>query len=159
MSFSLVFFFSSDGGKSEEVVKVKLLVGAAKLPTRATPGAAGYDLHAAESVLLQPRSTVAVRTGVALEMSRNVFAFAVGRSGLALDRSITVHTGTIDPDFRGEVKLILHNLSPVNGHRIGVSDRIGQLIFLPLSTPRLLLTDRLEETLRGERGFGSTGTN
>ncbi|TVR64376.1 MAG: dUTP diphosphatase [Gemmatimonadales bacterium] len=129
------------------------------LPDRASGGAAGYDVRSAdEDFSLEPGETRAVATGLALELPSGVECQVRPRSGLALRSGVTVPNapGTIDPDYRGEVKVILHNLSsdPV---RIARGDRIAQLVFARFETPVLREAERLEETSRGGGGFGSTG--
>lgn len=129
------------------------------LPDRASVGAAGYDVRSAEpDFVLRPGETRAVGTGLALELPAGVECQVRPRSGLALRSGITVPNapGTIDPDYRGELKVILHNLSsdPVviaRGHRI------AQLVFARFETPVMREVERLDGTARGEGGFGSTG--
>lgn len=129
------------------------------LPDRASVGAAGYDVRSAEpDFVLRPGETRAVGTGLALELPAGVECQVRPRSGLALRSGITVPNapGTIDPDYRGELKVILHNLSsdPVviaRGHRI------AQLVFARFETPVMREVERLGGTARGEGGFGSTG--
>ncbi len=129
------------------------------LPERASAGAAGYDVRSAEGdFVLRPGETRAVGTGLALELPAGVECQVRPRSGLALRSGITLPNapGTIDPDYRGEVKVILHNLS---GHPLEVArgDRIAQLVFARFESPVVREADRLEGSARGEGGFGSTG--
>jgi dUTP pyrophosphatase len=129
------------------------------LPARATPGSAGYDVRSAEADFdLEPGQTRAVATGIAMELPPGLECQVRPRSGLALKHGITVPNspGTIDPDYRGEVKVILTNLGsgPV---RIARGDRIAQLVFARFEAPEVAEAGNLAGSGRGEGGFGSTG--
>jgi dUTP pyrophosphatase len=129
------------------------------LPTRASEGAAGFDVRSAEGdFVLEAGETRAVATGLAMELPSGLECQVRPRSGLALRRGITIPNapGTIDPDYRGEVKVLLLNLSsdPVP---ISRGDRIAQLVFARFETPEVQEVDGLRETDRGDAGFGSTG--
>ena len=128
------------------------------LPSPATEGAAGYDVRAAEEVVLEPGGTRAVATGLVLELPPGVEAQVRPRSGLALREGVVVPNspGTIDPDFRGELKVILMNLS---SHPVAIArgDRVAQLVFARFERPSVVETDQVGETGRGGGGFGSTG--
>jgi dUTP pyrophosphatase len=128
------------------------------LPSPATEGAAGYDVRAAEEVVLEPGSARAVSTGLVLELPPGVEAQVRPRSGLALREGVVVPNspGTIDPDFRGELKVILMNLS---SHPVAIArgDRVAQLVFARFERPSVVQTDQVGDTERGEGGFGSTG--
>jgi dUTP diphosphatase len=142
-------------------VHVRRLAGNADLPlpSRQTAGAAGYDVASAEAdLVLDPGARRAVGTGLAFELPAGVEMQVRPRSGLALRYGITLPNapGTIDPDYRGELKIILLNVGtePVTIRR---GDRIAQLVFSRFETPRVVETDALRETERGAGGFGSTG--
>jgi dUTP pyrophosphatase len=129
------------------------------LPVRATPGSAGYDVRSAEPDFdLGPGETRAVATGIAMELPAGLECQVRPRSGLALKHGITVPNspGTIDPDYRGEVKVILTNLGsgPV---RIARGDRIAQLVFARFEAPQVEEAGDLAGSGRGDGGFGSTG--
>jgi dUTP pyrophosphatase len=129
------------------------------LPARQTAGAAGYDVASAEpDFVLAPGERRAVSTGLAFEIPAGLEMQVRPRSGLALKYGITLPNapGTIDSDYRGELRVIVMNAgqTPV---RIGRGDRIAQLVFARYEAPVLSETDRLEETARGAGGFGSTG--
>jgi len=129
------------------------------LPSRATSGAAGYDVRCAEdSFELAPDETRAVATGLVMELPAQVECQVRPRSGLAFRKGLIVPNapGTIDPDYRGELKVLLRNLSgtPV---RIARGDRIAQLVFARFETPEVVEASELESTDRAEGGFGSTG--
>lgn len=129
------------------------------LPERATEGAAGFDLRSAEPDFdLEPGAPRTVATGLRMELPPGVEGQVRPRSGLALRHAVIVPNapGTIDPDYRGELKVALLNLgrAPV---RIGRGDRIAQLVFARFETPAVEEVDTLSESGRGEGGFGSTG--
>jgi dUTP pyrophosphatase len=129
------------------------------LPARATPGSAGYDVRSVEEDFdLEPGETRAVSTGLAMELPPGMECQVRPRSGLALKHGITVPNspGTIDPDYRGEVKVILANLGP-GPVRIARGDRIAQLVFARFEAPEVEESGDLAGSGRGEGGFGSTG--
>jgi dUTP pyrophosphatase len=128
------------------------------LPAYATAGAAGMDVLAAEAVVLAPGARQAVATGFAVAIPPGFEIQVRPRSGLALKHGITVANapGTIDADYRGEVKVILVNLGQ-EPFAIARGDRIAQLVLAPVVTARWHEVDQLDETVRGTGGFGSTG--
>jgi dUTP pyrophosphatase len=129
-----------------------------ELPAYATDGAAGMDVLAAEDVELAPGARHAVATGLALAIPPGFEVQVRPRSGLALKHGITVPNtpGTIDSDYRGELKVILinHGAEPFAVRR---GDRVAQLVLAPVTQATWLEVDELDETARGEGGFGSTG--
>jgi len=128
------------------------------LPAYATAQAAGMDVVAAEDLVLLPGQREAVATGFAIAIPAGYEVQVRPRSGLALKHGITClnSPGTIDADYRGEVKIILANLSN-NPFAIARGDRIAQLVPAPVQHARFDEVEELDETLRGEGGFGSTG--
>jgi dUTP pyrophosphatase len=133
-----------------------------KPPAQQTKGAAGVDLLAAlplsEPLILQPGERAAVPTGIAIALPENYEAQVRPRSGLALHHGVTVLNapGTIDADYRGEIKVILvnHGTGPFTVTR---GDRIAQLVVAPVTAIRLEEVETLDETERGHGGHGSTG--
>ena len=128
------------------------------LPKRQTAGAAGYDLVAAADVSLDVGTRAAVSTGVAIALPPGHEAQVRPRSGLALKHGVTCLNapGTIDADYRGEVKVLLINLGQEAVH-LKRGDRIAQLIISQVISSRFVLVDKLDDTARGDQGFGSTG--
>ena len=129
------------------------------LPSRQTTGSAGFDLASAEpDFVLAPGERRLVSTGLAVEIPPGIEGQVRPRSGLALRHGITMPNapGTIDSDYRGEVRVILQNLGtePVTIVR---GDRIAQLVFARYETPELVDATELEQSSRGAAGFGSTG--
>lgn len=128
------------------------------LPVYATEGAAGMDVVSAEDVTLAPGGRHAVATGLAIAIPPGFEIQVRPRSGLALKHGISVPNtpGTIDSDYRGEVKVILINLG-AEAFDIRRGDRIAQLVLAPVTHASWLPVEELDETARGEGGFGSTG--
>ena len=128
------------------------------LPSYATDGAAGMDVVAAEDLTLAPGARHAVATGFAMAIPAGYEVQVRPRSGLALKHGITcLNTpGTIDSDYRGEVKVILANLGS-ESFAIARGDRIAQLVPAPVQRATLSEVESLDETARGSGGFGSTG--
>jgi dUTP pyrophosphatase len=128
------------------------------LPAYASEHAAGMDVVAAESLTLAPGSRHAVATGFAIAIPDGYEVQVRPRSGLALKHGITcLNTpGTIDSDYRGEVKVILANLGS-EPFEIVRGERIAQLVPAPVQRARFIEADALDETKRGAGGFGSTG--
>lgn len=128
------------------------------LPAYATPGAAGMDIVAAENVILRPGMRHAVATGFAVAIPPGYEIQVRPRSGLALKHGITVPNtpGTIDSDYRGELKVILINHSDDN-FPIQRGDRVAQLVLAPVTQAEWEEVEELGATARGEGGFGSTG--
>jgi len=128
------------------------------LPAYATQGAAGMDVVSAEDVTIAAGARHAVATGLAVAIPHGFEIQVRPRSGLALKHGITVANapGTIDSDYRGEVKVILinHGAEPF---AIARGDRVAQLVLAPVVVASWLPVDELDETARGEGGFGSTG--
>jgi dUTP pyrophosphatase len=128
------------------------------LPAYATSGAAGMDICAAESLNLRVGKRHAVATGFAFAIPDGYEVQVRPRSGLALKHGITcLNTpGTIDSDYRGEVKVILANLGE-DDFMINKGDRIAQIVVAPVTHGNLIEVEDLDETVRGTGGFGSTG--
>jgi dUTP pyrophosphatase len=128
------------------------------LPAYATGGAAGMDICAAESTTLLVGKRHAVATGFAFAIPNGYEVQVRPRSGLALKHGITcLNTpGTIDSDYRGEVKVILANLGE-DDFFITKGDRIAQIVVAPVTQGEMIEVDTLDDTARGTGGFGSTG--
>ena len=128
------------------------------LPAYATTGAAGMDVVAAENVDLSPGARHAVATGLAVAIPAGFEIQVRPRSGLALKHGVTVPNtpGTIDSDYRGELKVILINLG-AETFSVRRGDRVAQLVLAPVTRATWLEAETLDETTRGEGGFGSTG--
>jgi len=141
-------------------VLIKKLNPSVELPTYKTNGASGMDLMAfiQDPISLKPHSSCLVPTGISVAFSSEFEIQIRPRSGLAAKNSISVLNtpGTIDSDYRGEIKVILYNHGD-SDFLINNKDRIAQIILTPVIKINLEETDNLPETVRGEGGFGSTG--
>jgi len=145
----------------QEKVKLGILIeDEALCPTYATEQAAGADLRAdvTEDIILEPGSSCLVPTGVRLEIPEGYEVQVRPRSGLALNHQITLlnSPGTVDSDYRGELKLILVNHGKKPFH-ITRGMRIGQMVLAPVCQAEFVRQETLEVTARGEAGFGHTG--
>ncbi|MEQ1932393.1 MAG: dUTP diphosphatase [Fimbriimonadaceae bacterium] len=132
----------------------------ATLPSYATDGAAGLDLRSTAEVELRPLERKLVPTGVRMAIPAGFEGQVRPRSGLALKRGVGMVNapGTIDSDYRGEIGVILINLSD-SVVKLEKGERIAQLVICPVTRVELTISDDLDETDRGEGGFGSTGTH
>ena len=141
-------------------VLVKKLDPLVELPVYKTNGASGMDLMAfiKKTIILKPKSSCLVPTGISVAFSSEFEIQIRPRSGLAAKNNISVLNtpGTIDSDYRGELKVILFNHGN-DDFLINNKDRIAQMVLTPVIKMRLEETDNLPETVRGEGGFGSTG--
>ena len=129
------------------------------LPTYAHPGDAGADLRATEDVVLEPGERRLVGTGVALALPAGYVGRVTPRSGLAARAGLSIVNapGVIDSGYRGEIKVCLVNLDPRETVRLSAGDRIAQLLVMPFATASFIEVDTLDETVRGDGGYGSTG--
>lgn len=141
-------------------MKIKLLRDGAKVPMRATEGAAGYDLCACieNDVILKPREIKIIPTGISVMAEKNTAVMIYARSGLSTKHGISLANGVgvVDSDYRGEVGVALIN-NGTEDFKIENGMRIAQMVITPVLTPDLIVSDSLSETERGEGGFGSTG--
>jgi dUTP pyrophosphatase len=131
----------------------------ARPPARAHDDDAGYDLHAAEGVTLEPGRRASVGTGVAVAIPPGHAGLVVPRSGLAARHGVSVVNapGLIDSGYRGELRVLLLNTDPEASFEVEPGDRIAQLVVVAVASPELIELDSLDETARGVGGFGSTG--
>lgn len=127
-------------------------------PQYQTQGASGIDLHAAHSLTINPLEFKTIDTGIAIEMPSGLEAQVRPRSGLAAKYGIGVlnSPGTIDADYRGEIKVILINFGKKPYH-VKKGDRIAQLVFSKIIRVKLKQKQKLSKTNRDEKGFGHTG--
>ena len=141
-------------------VPARLLTDSARLPSRAHPDDAAFDLYADETMQLAPGARAAVPTGVALALAPGTCGLVLPRSGLAARHGVTVLNapGLIDPGYRGEVMAILHNTDREEPFAIERGDRVAQLLIVRGEPAELTpVTGELDVTARGSGGLGSTG--
>jgi dUTP pyrophosphatase len=136
---------------------VKKLSYDAILPTRGSDRSVGYDLYSSVDAVVPCQSgNVLVGTGIAISIPDGLYGRVAPRSGLAVKHCIDVGAGVIDPDYTGEIKVVLFNHGDKD-FEVKKGDRIAQLILERCETPMVKEIGLLEETLRGSDGFGSTG--
>lgn len=147
-------------------LKFKRLHPNAQIPRAWSPDAVGLDIHAYlisetgryNKAVVPPQTTVNIGTGLAVEAPPGYFIFVVPRSGLGkYSISVTNSPGTIDPDYRGEIQVLVYN-GGIENFYVEHGMRIGQLILMPAPRYRIIEAATLSPTERGDRGFGSTGT-
>ena len=137
-------------------LKIKKLSDTATLPKYANPGDAGLDLYSDEEMLLEPNQRKLISTGIAMAIPKEFVGLIWDRSGIAVKHGLKTIAGVVDSNYRGEVKIALHNLSDTS-FKIEKGHRIAQMLIQPAAQRQILETKDLDETERGEGGFGSTG--
>jgi len=130
----------------------------AVLPKRGSDFSAGSDLHSVLDYIIEPKSRCLISTGLKMQFPNNVYARIAPRSGLALKNGIDVMAGVIDPDYTGEIKVLLYNSSDIK-FEVQRGDRIAQIIFEQFKYPNFNEVSEITETERSSGGFGSTGVN
>ena len=143
------------------LVNIKKLDERAKIPTYGTEFSAGADIYALldEPITILPGETKLIHTGLAMAIPEGLVGLNFARSGMATKRGLAPanKVGVIDSDYRGELMVALYNQGNV-AQTVEHGDRIAQIIFMPYYTADFVICDELDETVRGEGGFGSTGT-
>lgn len=141
-------------------IKVKKLKSGATVPTMGSKFAAGADLYSAEDadVVIEPGETKFIGTGLAMEIPEGYVGLVYARSGLACKRGLAPanKVGVVDSDYRGEIKVALHNHGK-EAQTVEKGERIAQMVIAPYLSVNYEEADALSETERGEGGFGSTG--
>lgn len=144
----------------KQTVKLKKLTPDAIIPTYGTEFAAGADLYSSikEDIVINPKETKFINTGIALEIPDGLVGLIYARSGLACKKGVAPanKVGVIDSDYRGEIIVALYNHSE-NPLIISYGDRIAQFVLTPYITANFEEADELSESVRGNGGFGSTG--
>lgn len=144
-------------------IKIKKLHNDTIIPTRGSEQAAGYDLYAylggSEECKIEPNKTYKIGTGIAMQIPDGYFGAVFARSGLSTKKGLRPANcvGVIDSDYRGEIGVALHNDSEYT-QTILANERIAQIVFLPYIPAEFDEVKELNDTERGEGGFGSTGT-
>lgn len=167
-----------------KTLRIKLLSENATIPTRNNPTDSGLDLYAAEDVIIEPGATVIVKTDIAIELDSGYEAQIRPRSGVTAKSKLRVQLGTVDADYRGNVGIIVDNIAPVSTdytkpfylgvnsdpvqgaptdtlvftYKIRKGDKLAQLVVVPVGLPAVEIVDELNDTARGNNGFGSSGT-
>jgi dUTP pyrophosphatase len=141
-------------------INLKKLTPTATLPTYGTEFSAGADLYnLGTPVVIEPHATALIHTGIAIEIPEGYCGLIFARSGLASKRGLAPanKVGVIDADYRGEIMVALHNHSD-KAAEIAPCERVAQLAIVPFLKAEFDVVDELSSTVRGEGGFGSTGT-
>lgn len=142
-------------------VAIKKLSENAKIPTYGSAFAAGADLYALldEDKVIKPGETVLIGTGIAIEIPEGYAGFIYARSGLASKKGLAPanKVGVVDSDYRGEIMVALHNHSKTEAV-VSPGERVAQMVIAPYLTVEFVLEEELSETVRGQGGFGSTGS-
>ena len=143
------------------IVNYKKLTKTAKEPTRGSEYSAGFDLYAdiEEDIVIRPHETIKVGTGLAFELPENTFGAIFARSGIATKQGLRPSNcvGVCDADYRGEYIVALHNDTSIP-QIIKPQERIAQMVLLPYISMKFNEVEMLSETVRGNGGFGSSGT-
>jgi len=138
------------------LIKFKKMDSNAKLPSYANQGDAGMDFYSAENYVLRPNARKTIKTGIAMAIPVGYVGLIWDKSGLASKKGIKTMAGVVDSGYRGEVQIVLHNLG--NEDFVVEKDmKIAQMLIQPIHQPRLEEVAELDETKRGDGGFGSTG--
>ncbi len=141
-------------------VGIKKLNANANLPSYGSEYAAGADLYACleSDIEVKPHETALIPTGIALELPVGYAGLIYARSGLATKKGLAPanKVGVVDCDYRGEVKVALHNHSEIP-QTVAAGERVAQLVITPYITAQFVVKDELSDTVRGAGGFGSTG--
>lgn len=138
-------------------MKIKILkIKDVKNPNYANPGDAGLDLHSAENFVLKPGERRAFETGIKMEIPDGYAGLVWDKSGLALNSGIKTMAGVLDSGYRGEIKIVLVNLSNQD-FKVEEGQKIAQMLFQKVERPEIEIVESLSESERGEGGFGSTG--
>lgn len=139
-------------------MKIPITLDPGALPPRqATPGAAAHDLHALTDATILPGRVAKIRTGMRLGLEYPQYAYVLSRSGMASGGVWVANApGLIDADYRGKICVLLYNSTNYK-YQVGAGDRVAQLQLPRCLSPEFDVVDELDDTVRGDRGFGSTG--
>lgn len=138
-------------------LQIKKLDDSAIIPTRATSRSVGYDLYSNTDIVINSNERGVVTTGISVGFpSNNIYGRIAPRSGLAVKNGINVGAGVVDPDYTGEIKVVLFNHGK-DDFSIKRGDKIAQIIIERCEMPFIIEVDTIKNTERGDRGFGSSG--
>jgi dUTP pyrophosphatase len=138
-------------------VKCELLNSHGKAPTRAHSSDAGWDLYSSEDAVIPAAMRSVVRTGIAIAIPEGFVGLIWPRSGLSVKKGVDVLAGVIDAGYRGEIMVCLLNTDKIFDVNIKRGDRIAQILFQEVPTFTMEVVDKLDNTIRGEGKFGSSG--
>jgi dUTP pyrophosphatase len=138
-------------------IQIKKLSDKAKIPSQGSKYAAGYDLYAAEEVLVNTMGRKLVKTNISISIPEGYYGRIAPRSGLAYKNGIDVLAGVIDSDYRGDIGVILFNTDHNLDFEVNIGDRIAQIIIEKCHSVNWETIETLDSTVRSEGGFGSSG--
>lgn len=138
------------------MLKIQLISDNATLPTKGSEGAAGFDIYSCESKVVPSKGKCLINTDLKIQVPEGTYGRIAPRSGLAVRNFIDVGAGVIDADYRGILQVLLFNLSDED-FVVSKGDRIAQLILEKIAYTSIVQVDKLDDTVRGQGGFGSTG--
>ena len=138
-----------------ETLKVKRNNANACLPKRQSNGSAGYDLYSCETAIVNAQSWKLINTGLSITVPNETYGRVAPRSGLSL-KGICIGAGVIDSDYTGNIGVVMYNHGN-SDFEVNIGDRIAQLIIEKIATPLVEEVNEINQTQRGEKGFGSTG--
>jgi len=141
---------------SEDVLQIAKLTDKAIIPTRGSASAAGYDLYSAYDYTIPAGGKILAKTDIQVKVPHGTYGRVAPRSGLAWKNHIDIGAGVVDEDYRGNLGVVMFNHAKTE-FVIKTGDRIAQLVCEKISYPDIQVLDSLDETVRGEGGFGSTG--
>ncbi len=137
-------------------IHIKKLTSTAKLPSYAHPHDAGMDLYSAETIVLQPHERKLIPTGIAMSIPAGYVGLVWDKSGIATNHGLKTMAGVIDAGYRGEVKILVHNLSSTP-YTVEAGSKIAQLLIQPVEQRKIVEVEELDNSSRGQKGFGSSG--
>ena len=137
-------------------IPVQKLNENAKVPTYAHPGDAGMDFYALEKTVIAPGERARIGTGIAIAIPKGFVGLVWDKSGLAFKHGITLLAGVVDSGYRGEIQMVVLNTGS-EPHTFEAGDKVAQVLIQPIEHPEVREVTELNDTERGEDGFGSTG--
>lgn len=139
-----------------DFINVKLLSNLAKLPTKAHEEDAGWDIYSTQDVVIKPGSRQLISTGIAMEIPDGYVGLIWPRSGMSVKKGCDVLAGVIDSTYRGEIKVCLQNCDIHEDIVVVAGDKISQILFQEIPKFKLREVNKLSNTSRGDKGFGSS---
>ena len=138
-------------------IRTKLINNTSKIPTKNSPDEAGYDLSSSEDCIIKPMERRLVKTGIAFSIPYGFYGHISDRSGMALKKGAHCLGKIVDPTYRGEIGVIILNTDMFEPIKIQKGDRVAQIIFKKYENVNFTVEDELDQSIRGDRGFGSSG--
>lgn len=137
-------------------LKIKKLFSDAKLPSYAHPDDAGMDLYSNQTIIIKPNERQTISTGISMAIPSGYVGLIWDKSGIAHNHGLKTMGGVIDSSYRGEIKIVVHNLSS-QSYTVEKGSKIAQMLIQPVEQKKIVEVEELDDTSRGEKGFGSSG--